>query len=153
MKNEDMSFLIFEEPGTTTCKCFIPECEEPVCKCTVHKNSNDCFQISSWFTKEGYGHRGIGRATLKKTLQNLYERFGEPVGVQYVWNGANDYVQEWLVEHFDAVCTCPIAVQKYAAEDDWSSHIYDLNKEKVVDYFSLGKKEQERGDSYEYTLE
>lgn len=36
-----------------------------------------------------------------------------------------------------SVCNCPIAVQKTQTGDDWDSHIYTLNKNKVLDYFKV----------------
>lgn len=39
---------------------------------------------------------------------------------------------DWLVKNFDAVCECPIAVQKTQPGDDWDSHIYELDCNKVL---------------------
>jgi hypothetical protein len=113
---------------------------EKISKCRVNiEDSGKTWVISSWFTKEGYGGKGIGRKNLQLCLERLYEKYGRPENTQYIWNGTNSYVFDWLVEHFDAVCKCPIAVQKYQADDDWSSHIYELNIDKVFAYFSIGK--------------
>ena len=46
-------------------------------------------------------------------------------------------VFDWLEENFGAVSKCPIAVQKYANDDDWDSHVYILNREKFLAYFHL----------------
>ena len=59
---------------------------------------------------------------------------GEPQYFEYVWNGQNQYVMDWLKEHFDPVCKLPLAVQKYSDADDWEAHIYKLNKQKVLDF-------------------
>ena len=62
---------------------------------------------------------------------------GAPDTVEYIWNGANQYVFDWLEENFGALSKCPIAVQKYASDDDWKSHIYILNREKFLKYFGV----------------
>ena len=79
----------------------------------------------------------LNRVILNKILQYLYRAYGKPSNIEYIWNGTNEYVFDWLVTHFNAVCKCPIAVQKTQADDDWSSHIYELNVNKVLKYFKL----------------
>ena len=63
--------------------------------------------------------------------------YGLPKEVDYVWNGSNDYVIEWLNKHFGAISKCPIAVQKNSFDDDWDSHVYVLNRVKFLNYFQL----------------
>ena len=64
----------------------------------------------------------------------------KPDKIEYIWNGANQYVYDWMTHHFDPISKCPIAVQKYASEDDWDSHVYILNVEKVLKYFEIKQK-------------
>lgn len=117
---------------------------EKICKCLIQINdSHEIWSISSWFTEEGYGNKGYGRQTLMRLLQYVFNMYGMPDQIQYIWNGANEYVLNWMEEHFDAICTCPIAVQKTQADDDWDSHIYNLNLDKVMDYFQFGKAQQD----------
>lgn len=106
---------------------------EEVCKCTVSRDSNT-WTISSWYTIKKYQHHGYGKLTLQECIKALAKKFIMPECVKYIWNGANQYVYDWLQENFDAVCECPIAVQKYSVEDDWSSHVYTLNKDKFFAY-------------------
>lgn len=109
-----------------------------ICKCNVYTdNRHTTWTISSWFTKNGYNGKGIGRLTLYNILNYLYRLYGKPLSIEYIWNGTNEYVFNWLTEHFDAVCKCPIAIQKTQSDDDWSSHIYILNTDKVLNYFNI----------------
>lgn len=110
---------------------------EEVCHCQLNATENySVWTISSWYTKKGYGNQGIGRASMRELLIYMCKTYGIPKKVKYIWNGANAYVMDFLEENFDAVCNCPIAVQKTQMEDDWESHIYTLNKEKVLSYFN-----------------
>ena len=106
------------------------------CKIDVNKRSNT-WTISSWYTTEEYKHRGYGTLTLQECLSEIRTVFDAPEKVEYIWNGANEYVLDWLNEHFGAVSKCPIAVQKYNSEDDWDSHIYILNREKFIEHFNI----------------
>ena len=107
-----------------------------VTTCIIHV-SEDSWTITSWFTEEKYKHHGYGTELLWILLHTLKHIYGKPQTVKYIWNGANQYVYDFLVEHFDAKCTTPIAVQKYQTEDDWSSHIYVLDVNKFNEYFNL----------------
>lgn len=109
-----------------------------VCECKVYFNKQEStLVISSWFTKKEFTNQGLGKATMKHIIGYCINEYGMPTSVKYIWNGTNHYVLEWLQNHFDAVCCCPIAVQKNNADDDWSSHIYELNRDKVLEYFGL----------------
>ena len=110
--------------------------EEQVCKCVISRDE-DTWTISSWYTEKAHQHRGYGKLTLHECLRVLATHYSMPEYVKYIWNGANQYVFDWLKENFDAVCECPIAVQKYTSEDDWSSHIYMLDKDKFFEYFKI----------------
>ncbi len=109
-----------------------------VCKCRMYTdNSKKNWTVSSWYTNKNFLHQGFGKKTLDKTVWEMYKQFGYPEKVDYIWNGANKYVFNWLYKNFDAKSSCPIAVQKYATDDDWSSHIYNLNKDKFLNYFGI----------------
>lgn len=107
-----------------------------VCKCQINKENNT-WTISSWYTDKNYLNKGIGAKTLKYLLQHLYDKFGCPENIEYIWNGANQYVYDWIEKNFDAISKCPLAVQKTQCEDDWNSHIYHLNVKKVLKYFTI----------------
>lgn len=111
---------------------------QKACVCKVgYGNSGSSWVISSWFTEEAYQNQGLGRMVLQRVLIRLYEKFGEPDTIEYIWNGANGYVLEWMEKHFDAKCLCPLVVQKTQAGDDWLSHVYDLDVGKVLSYFKV----------------
>ena len=63
--------------------------------------------------------------------------FGIPAHIEYIWNGQNQYVYDWLKKNFDAVCKCPIAAQKTQPGDDWDSHIYELDCNKVLRFAGI----------------
>lgn len=123
--------------GHTTCELLTDE-EEVICICKVSIDRDaHSWNITSWHTKEGFKNQGFGKATMQKALAHCMKTYEYPVAIRYTWNGVNNYVLDWLIRHFNAKCTCPIAVQKTQPDDDWSSHIYELNKEKVLKYFKL----------------
>lgn len=119
-----------------TYKCIYNVEEKEACKCIINVE-DDAFTISSWFTKEDYRHNGIGKITMRDLLTYLINCFGVPEKVNYIWNGQNQYVYDFITSNFDAVCSCPIAIQKTQFDDDWSSHIYGLNRDKVFGYFDI----------------
>ncbi len=106
------------------------------CKVDADIDTNT-WTISSWYTSDEYKHKGYGTVTLKKCLFEMNKKLGLPLKIEYIWNGANEYVLKWLNEHFGAISKCPIAVQKYQSDDDWDSHIYVLNRDKFIKYFDL----------------
>lgn len=109
-----------------------------VCKCRINSNKDkNVWTISSWYTKRGFMNKGYGKITLKRTVDEMVSKLGIPKGVEYIWNGSNEYVYEWLSRNFGALSKCPMAVQKYASDDDWESHIYILNTEKFLKYFNV----------------
>lgn len=109
-----------------------------VCRCCINVE-NGIWSISSWYTQDGYGHKGYGKRVMKRLVKTLFAYYGEPEEIEYIWNGTNSYVFDWLNNNFGAVSRCPIAVQKYSNDDDWSSHMYKLNKEKFLTYFDVKK--------------
>ena len=111
---------------------------DKLCECKIDVDPlTKTWTISSWYTTEGHKHHGFGKLTLQKCLDTISSVYGTPDIVEYIWNGANQYVFDWLEENFGALSKCPIAVQKYASDDDWESHIYILNREKFLKYFSI----------------
>ena len=113
---------------------------EVVCTCKISTNQGR-WVISYWHTEEKYQHRGYGKELMKSVLKEIYLRFGEPEGIEYIWNGLNQYVFDWLEQNFDAKCKCDIAVQKNQSDDDWESHIYVLNKDKFMNFFNIRSTE------------
>lgn len=112
--------------------------EEKICQCVCHTNNGGKeWVIAKWFVDSQYQRKGYGYKILKKTLQELFMFCSFPEKISYIWNGTNEYVMEWLLEKFDAQCSCPIAVQKTQSEDDWESHIYQLDISKTLEYFDI----------------
>lgn len=113
--------------------------DKEICNCKIYRKNDatNTWVIPAWFTEDGYKNQGIGTNILKHNLQNMADTFGLPDHIEYIWNGQNQYVYDWLEKNFDAVCNCPIAVQKTQSEDDWSSHIYTLNRDKVLDFAGI----------------
>lgn len=109
-----------------------------VCECKMNSSRDkNLWTISSWYTNRNFMHQGYGKKTLQRTLEEMHSRLGLPTNVEYIWNGANEYVYDWLSNNFGALSKCPLAVQKYANDDDWESHIYKLNTEKFLKYFKV----------------
>lgn len=135
-KDDNILFDVRTFEDCVKCDAFIEN--ESVCFCKVNIGTeNHTWEIVSWFTNENFQGQGIGKQTLARVLSKLYGITGTPKEIEYIWNGTNDYVLEWMERHFDAKCSCPIAVQKKQADDDWESHIYKLNVAKVLDYFGI----------------
>lgn len=135
MKNElKFDIIPTENRDSFLCKSYLNN--DKVCECRITV-SNRIWSITSWYTVKEFMHRGFGSQTLSALLKGVNVECGLPDKVEYIWNGANQYVFDWLCEHFGAVSKCPIAVQKYDSSDDWDSHIYTLNRDKFVNYFGL----------------
>lgn len=135
---QDMRYEITDTNNHVMCKLITDAGE--ICKCEISVNPSICeWNITSWFTESGFKGKGFGKATMKRTLEYCIAEYGIPADIQYTWNGANAYVLEWLENNFDAVCTCPIAIQKTEAGDTWDSHIYELNLKKVLRKFEISE--------------
>lgn len=106
------------------------------CKVIVTDNK---WTISGWYVNKSYQNKGFGNHLLKETFQYIINNKYVPNTIDYIWNGTNQYVYNWIVDKFDAYCDCPIAVRKNSFDDDWNSHIYHLNKNKLFEYFELKK--------------
>lgn len=133
--------LVFkvEERHNSVYKCIAYYGDNDVCECQLSVDKDNIWTISSWYTNKNYKHQGIGKLTMNFLLTYVYEIYSHPTKIQYIWNGANSYVMDWLNKNFDAECQCSIAVQKISDSDDWSSHIYDLNVDKMFSYFNINK--------------
>ncbi|MBO5389166.1 MAG: GNAT family N-acetyltransferase [Lachnospiraceae bacterium] len=100
-------------------------------------STNNTWTITGWYIDEEYQNKGLGKELLHNSFTYLYNLFGTPNKIDYIWNGTNEYVIEWLRSNFSPISKCPIAVQKTQADDDWESHIYTLDKDKVLIYFNI----------------
>ena len=107
--------------------------EDHVCRCDISVDSG-VWQITSWYTEKNFMHRGYGKKTLFHLLSYLRKEFGVPGSIEYVWNGANQYVMDWLKENFAPVSKLPLSVMKYSDVDDWLAHIYILDRDKVMEF-------------------
>ena len=106
------------------------------CKICID-DTHTVWSITVWRTHPAFHQKGYGKFALRATIMLLLATYGVPEKIEYIWNGANAYVLDWMKRHFDPVSKLPIAVQKYEAADDWDAHIYILNKQKVLRYFNL----------------
>ena len=127
-------FKVIENKDNYT--CFLMLDNKEICKCFIGVEDK-VWTISSWYTLKGYENRGFGKKTLRYLLHYLYSKLGAPNKIQYIWNGLNSYVFDWLDNNFGAISKCPIAIQKTQSDDDWDSHIYYLNTNKVLKYFEI----------------
>lgn len=142
MEIQDIKFEIVWSDKTNNITCYAKDSLDiELCKCVIGiSTEKSSWTISSWFTNRSCQHQGIGKATMKEILNHCVSLYGSPKDILYIWNGAHQYVMDWLIKEFDAVCTCPIAVQKkLEGKDVWESHIYKLNKEKLFKYFNIKK--------------
>lgn len=98
---------------------------------------NSEWTIYVWNTHEAYMHEGYGKLCMEQLMRFCFHKYGLPSKIRYIWNGQNEYVGEWLHNHFDAKSCCPLSVMKNNADDDWESHIYELDIDKVLIYFGL----------------
>lgn len=110
------------------------------CTCTISVDSAHGVEwdITGWYVDEWARRQGIGRWALASAMKEAVSRHGLPHAIRYIWNGENGYVLDWLERHFDAVCACPLAVRKTCPDDDRESHIYELDRDKVLGYFGIG---------------
>lgn len=124
--------IVNNAKGTVTCKA-VDVYDLEVGHVTVHI-ADLTLTISEWQVASRMRNIGIGRTLLQYAVELCMNTYGNAIQVIYNWNGKNDYVLKWLEKHFDAVCKCPIAVQKYQWEDTWDAHQYELNINKFMDY-------------------
>ena len=105
-----------------------------ICECRISL-SNNIWSITEWFTSNEYKNKGYGTQTMKYAVQQLYDAYGMPEGIRYNWNRVNEYVLEWIIRHFDAKPLIP-EYERFTGEDTWDSHIYILDKNKFINYFT-----------------
>lgn len=111
---------------------------KPVGHITISVNAKtNSWMISEWFVDHTYQHQGIGKELFQKSIEFMNSHFPYPNKIKYVWNGANQYVYDWLQKNFSPVSQCPMAIQKFNADDDWLSHVYELDKKSLYDYFGV----------------
>jgi len=115
---------------------------EYICKCTISVNKNDnSWNISQWYANKNYQHQGYGRATMKYLVNALYNLYGVPNKLVYIWNNANEYVYDWIHLNFDAkISDSTLLVLKYSDEDIKEGHEYFLNIDKFFKYFGIGEE-------------
>lgn len=85
------------------CICRALDGDKQVCECKINIKDS-CWEITSWFTDSQYKNMGIGKHTMKELIDYLYSLLGEPSDIQYIWNGSNQYVYDWIKNNFNAVC-------------------------------------------------
>lgn len=109
--------------------------DEKVCDLKITLDENE-WSIVAWYTSKDHLHKGYGFTTMQHAVRTLYKN-SVPQTIKYIWNGANEYVMDWLKRHFTPVSMLPLAVQKYSEADDWESHIYVIDKDKFLEYFGV----------------
>lgn len=109
--------------------------DEKVCTCKITLSDKQ-WSIVSWYTDKAHMHKGYGFKTMKAAVGFLLA-YDEPDKIRYIWNGANEYVMDWMKRHFTPVSMLPLAVQKYSEADSWEAHIYVLDKNKFLQYFGF----------------
>lgn len=137
MDDYKMNFTFFTPAGEALMKSVLLDEDRIIGRCTVSA-SQGIWTISAWYVDEEYQNRGLGRKLLFNTCENLEKKVGEPMEIQYNWNGTNDYVFNWLSENFSPLSMCPMSVLKYEdiyPEDIPSGHLYKLKKEQFVKYW------------------
>lgn len=142
----DMEYIIQKNKDNITYRfifaphgvnCVAQQDLNEICKCKIDVSEDNVWTISAWYTNEQYKGQGFGKKTLHETLSQIHKVMGHPKKIEYIWNGTNQYVFDWLQTHFEPVCKLPIAVQKYMEADSWEAHVYTLNKHKVLKYFHV----------------
>ena len=108
---------------------------EIISRCKINYNQK-VWSISEWFTASKYQHQGNGFMVLRYALHSLRITEVLPRQIYYIWNGQNEYVHEWFNKRFSPMCLLPIEYQM-GAEDDWRAHIYNLDKDKFLEYFGV----------------
>ena len=112
---------------------------KPIGKCKIDTYKNK-WSITEWFVDHDFQNMGVGRRMMRALLKHLSKIYGLPQKVEYIWNGTNRYVMDWLEDNFDAKCIELPAVLKQteeSGEDTVLSHVYDLNVAKIIEYFEL----------------
>lgn len=93
--------------------------------------------IKEWFVEDGYKRKGIGKQMMKLLMEDLLKDTGKPVEVIYTWNGENEYVYDWLIRNFNAVCQEDLNVLKNDSKFGWKAHLFKLDTNLVLKYFDI----------------
>lgn len=111
-------------------------------ECRLYTDSTKLkWTICAWYIHDiSYREKGYGKRLLKATLRKALEKYKTPNSINYIWDGSNEYVMKWLNKTFEAKCTCPVSVQKNMTADDWSAHIYELNRNKTMEFINNSGK-------------
>lgn len=133
--NISVSKKVIDKNNEIICVVFVEGIGE-LSLCGLTKDKDE-WTIFKWSTQDKFQHAGYGRFAMQELLKYCVNIYGMPKSIKYIWNGQNNYVGEWLVKHFDAICCCPLSILKNNCDDDWESHIYMLDKEKVLEYFDI----------------
>ena len=133
-QNNGMNTRISVNNNVITCELMDKESLISSCRVNITRTT---WTISSWYTAKDKKNNGYGKHVLRTAMQHAYGKTDCPDKIEYIWNGANQYVYDWMEKHFEPISRCPLAVQKYTSCDDWESHIYILNVEKVLEYFGI----------------
>ena len=88
---DKITYEISEMNNGVIIECIASVDKAQVCECKVSVDKS-LWTISSWFTKPGYKGKGIGKNTMKTTLNHILKTYGIPEKIEYIWNGANSYV-------------------------------------------------------------
>ncbi len=135
--NNAVAFTKYDKKiGIYQTQVYLRQSQVAECKICVNKNTNT-WSITSWYTRPENQKHGYGVFAMRATLKTMLRDQGYPQNIEYVWNGANQYVMDWLTRHFSPVSKLPVAVQKYQEIDDWDAHIYILNREAIIKYFDV----------------
>lgn len=132
-KTLNFDYIIDDNGRYVTCKIMGNGDQIGHCKISIN-TTNNSITVQEWFMDITYQHLGVGRKLLQYAINYVSHTYGTITSVKYIWNGTNKYVYDWLVRNFDAVCDCPIAVQKKQPDDDWLSHVYTLDTAKFMSY-------------------
>jgi len=100
------------------------------CKVCIDRNTK-LWNIIYWHTKKEYIHKGYGKLVLSKSLKGLKEKFGKPIRIEYIWNGVNYYVYEWLNKNFSPICTHIYGTGEIQMKS------YSLDIDSVVEFFGI----------------
>lgn len=124
------------------------ENHKPIGHISVSVNPREnSWMISEWFVDHNYQRQGLGKDLFLYAMKYFNLHYPIPDKIEYVWNGANQYVYDWLQKNFAPVSQCPIAIQKSNTDDDWLSHIYELDVNSVFEYFDLDYQIKNKTDN------
>ena len=99
-------YEFIKDKGHVTCK--VRNDGKTVSTCTLSISVNERkWEVSYRNTCDGYKHLGYGKSSMGRVLEKAMEIYGMPEHIHYIWNGANEYVLEWMEKYFDAKCSCP----------------------------------------------